>query len=223
MTTIIYGWAFFANLRITSGHVVYVVKCYTHVRSFPGMNWHSLHVSGIVLHQLGYLIYALVSHWHLVLARISWDILRGEQMANWLQIWSAGHCWKTHTVITGEHALLHECSAYNIQVKIRLSIEKGDKLTVCTHYEVPAPVSNVNSVYLCRHERLENSLKASQNTNHRSCTYCNTHITKLSNYSNVPGSITVQTTRYLGRGEWPFSNYDEKLCLRARSTRDVPF
>lgn len=124
---------------------------------------------------------------------------------------------------TGEHALLHECGAYNIQVKIRLSIEKGDKLTVCTHYEVPAPVSNVNSVYLCRHERLENSLKASQNTNHRSCTYCNTHITKLSNYSNVPGSITVQTTRYLGRGEWPFSNYDEKLCLRARSTRDVPF
>ena len=74
---------------------------------------------------------------------------------------------------------------------------------VCTQYEVPAQVLNVSLVYLCRHD-LKIVRKHHKLPTIDLCTYCNTLITKLSNHSDVPRSITMQATRYLGRGRMAF-------------------
>lgn len=115
--------------------------------------------------------------------------------------------------------LSHECGAYqNIRAEMRFYLRKGAKLFVRTRFKIPSSVSeaNTNIVYICPEEDLGDSLLEMEDfgaPESRNCYQCPTHIKLL---SSEPELKVVQTTRCLGKGEWPYDRYDSELLSQGR-------
>jgi len=93
---------------------------------------------------------------------------------------------------------------------MRFYLRKNAKLFVRTLFEIPCSASEADSdmVYICPEEDLSDSLlkmKSFDAPESRICRRCITHIKLLSSRRKLKA---VQTTRCLGKGEWPYDRRD---------------
>ena len=127
--------------------------------------------------------------------------------------------WKPSHNDKGKQCVSHECGAYSmVKVNMTLSLSDDGQLVACTQYELPFTAPRTTSIYICPHS---NSYRYIFSTlypfpgNVWNCIWCRTRLVNLTN-PRAPEVIMAAATRYLGRGSWPKSDYNEDWVDQSR-------